>query len=118
MVNDLLKDQEDWLEQMRDYKNSLDKLQYSDTEQKLQQYYDDLMLATKGHLSIYKDETEKDQQKLVTNVQIPVLPSSLFDQEMKKVMESNYSHTVYSTGKKVVERLIAYYVKPTKDSSA
>ena len=32
---DELMNEEDWMEQMREYKNYLDKLQYSDTESKL-----------------------------------------------------------------------------------
>lgn len=76
------------------------------------------MQATKGHLQIYKDETDKDIQTLSENIQIPLLPASLYAAEMKKVIGLNYNASVYKTGKKVCERLIGYYVKPMKDASA
>ena len=43
--------------------------------------------------------------------QVPI-PVALFDSEMEKALGQNFHKGVYSTGKKVAERLIRHYVKP------
>ena len=48
----------DWMEKLMEYKAYLDKLQYSDTETKLQSFYDDLIAAQKGRLAIFADQNE------------------------------------------------------------
>jgi hypothetical protein len=45
----------DWMEKLMEYKQYLDKLQYSDTETKLQTFHDDLINAQKGRLAIFAD---------------------------------------------------------------
>ena len=45
LVSDLMHEDLDWMEKLMEYKAYLDKLQYSDTETKLQSFHDDLMAA-------------------------------------------------------------------------
>lgn len=45
LVEDLMNDKEDWFDQMKDYKESLDKFNYSETETRLQNFYEDLLKA-------------------------------------------------------------------------
>ena len=40
-----------------------------------------------------------------------------YGKEMTKVVDRQYHHGVYETGKRVAERLIAYYVKPKADAA-
>ena len=42
----------------------------------------------------------------------PPLPVKIFNQELNQALDEKYNTGVYSTGRKVAERLIAYYVKP------
>ena len=49
----------DWMEKLMEYKAYLDKLQYSDTEAKLQSFHDDLIAAQKGRLAIFADQNEQ-----------------------------------------------------------
>ena len=46
----------------------------------------------------------------------PMMPNE-FGKEINKTAERHYNYGVYETGKKVAERLIAYYVKPKADAS-
>ena len=45
LVSDLMHEDLDWMEKLMEYKQYLDKLQYSDTETKLQTFHDDLINA-------------------------------------------------------------------------
>ena len=47
--------EEDWMEKLQGYKSYLEKLQYSDTETKLQIFYEDLLTAQKGRLAVYAE---------------------------------------------------------------
>jgi len=42
--------EDDWLEKLRDYKEQLNKIQVSESEAKLKQFYEDLMRANKGYM--------------------------------------------------------------------
>lgn len=42
---------------------------------------------------------------------------NVYGKEMYKFADRQYNFGVYETGKKVAERLIAYYVKPKADAS-
>ena len=55
LVSDLMHEDLDWMEKLMEYKQYLDKLQYSDTETKLQTFHDDLINAQKGRLAIFAD---------------------------------------------------------------
>ena len=56
LVADLMHEDLDWMEKLMEYKQYLDKLQYSDTETKLQTFHDDLINAQKGRLAIFADQ--------------------------------------------------------------
>lgn len=45
------------------------------------------------------------------------IPVALFESEMEKALGENFHKGVYSTGKKVVERLLKFYVRPKKDAA-
>lgn len=42
---------------------------------------------------------------------------AVYNKEMKKVIDKQHNFGVYETGRKVAERLIAYYVKPKADAA-
>jgi len=45
----------------------------------------------------------------------PMSPQA-YCEEMNKKLDVQYTHGVHETGKRVTERLIAHFVKPTKDA--
>ena len=100
--------EEDWMEKLQTYKESLLKLQYSDTETRLKLFYDDLIAANKGYINLYAKQTDQHEIELHAKINdSKVLPASTFKTEMEKALETQYNTGVYGAGKKVVERLLA-----------
>lgn len=53
LVAELMSEEDFDMDRLRDYKDSLEKVQYSDAGAKLQNFYEDLMAAQNGHLAIF-----------------------------------------------------------------
>ena len=114
LVDELMNDNEDWYDALKDYKESLDKLTYSETEARLQNFYDDLIMAQKGHLAIFREQTEDDEKELQRKQKNEKpLPAQIFNQEMEKVLGVNYVTGIQETGKRVVQQMLNKFVKPT-----
>lgn len=103
------------MEKLRSYKAYLDKLQYSDTEANLQSFHDDLIQAQKGRLAIFAEQTEQAEQTVEENLGNPPLPVSVFNTEFHQTLDANYNQGIQQTGKKVVERLLRHFVRPTRE---
>jgi len=114
LVNDIEND--DSLDKLREYKDSLEKVVSSDAEGKLQNFYEDLMKAQNGHLEIYARQTQQAEEDLKESLGKPPIPCHIFNQEMQLALSNRNNVGVYHTGKKVVERLIRQYVKPKQDA--
>jgi len=78
LVDELLQE-EDWMEKLRQYKNGLDRLNYSDTGNKLQEFYDDLMEAQTGRLAIYAEQTRQAEETIAESESQPPLPSAIYN---------------------------------------
>ena len=76
---DSLMIEDDWLDQMKGYKEYLEKLQYSEAEQKLQMFYDDLIQAENGRFKIIAEQNEMAEETLSDNEKKPPLPVALFN---------------------------------------
>ena len=85
-------------------------------------------MTAKGRLRIYQDETQQaedflnEADKPFTGTfhkkPGPPLPVKIFSQELNQALDEKYNNGIYSTGRKVVERLLAYYVKPMADQAS
>ena len=116
LVDELLQE-EDWMEKLRQYKNGLDRLNYSDTGNKLQEFYNDLMEAQTGRLAIYAEQTRQAEETIAESENQPCLPSAVYNQEFDKALDNKFNFGVYQTGRKVTERLYKRFVKPKSDSA-
>lgn len=77
------------------------------------------MLANKGYLEIFSKQNEQAEMDLELRTKTqPPLPSNIFASDLEKALDSKYNTGIISTGKKVVERLLKYYVKPMCDNTA
>ena len=54
---------------------------------------------------------------MIKREQRPPLPAEVYIRELDSALDEKYNTGVYTTGRKVIERLLAYYVKPKKDSA-
>lgn len=86
LVDDLMVE-EDWMEKLMEYKAFLDKLQYSDTESKLQTFYDDLLASIKGRLVIFAEQNEQVEQTIDEFMKTPQMPVNIFKYEMEKTLD-------------------------------
>lgn len=77
LVNDI--EQDDSLDKLREYKDSLEKVVYSDAEGKLKNFYDDLMKAQSGHLEIYARQTQQAEEDLKESLGKPPIPTHVFN---------------------------------------
>ena len=55
---------------------------------------------------------------MIKRDQRPPLPAEIYCRELDTALDEKYNAGVYSTGRKVVERLLAYYVKPKSDAGS
>ena len=77
LVNDIEND--DSLDKLREYKDSLEKVVSSDAEGKLQNFYEDLMKAQNGHLEIYARQTQQAEEDLKESLGKPPIPCHVFN---------------------------------------
>ena len=77
LVSELVEDidQDNTLDKLREYKDSLEKVVYSDAEGKLQNFYDDLIKAQNGHLEIFARQTHQAEEDLKESLGKPPIPS-------------------------------------------
>jgi hypothetical protein len=117
LVADLMKT-DDWYEKLQDYKESLNKFQPSESEAKLKQFYEDLMRAKDGYLSIYQKQTEQTEIDLEykTKYEKP-LPVQVFNAELEKEFGTKVSSGVVNAGKRVAGRLYKQFLRPTAEAA-
>jgi predicted nucleotidyltransferase len=77
LVDELMVE-EDWYEKLAEYRSFLDKLQYSDTETKLQSFHDDLISAQKVRLTIFADQNEQAEHAIDEFMNTPQMPVNIF----------------------------------------
>jgi hypothetical protein len=63
LVDEIMQE-DDWMLKMRDYKEYLKGIRYSDMDAHLKYLYDDLNEAIHGHLRIHKEENDEAGDRL------------------------------------------------------
>ena len=110
-IDDLLQ-QEDWMEELTAYRKKLDRLNYSNTNNELQQFHNELLEAHTGKLAICTEQVKFAEETIAENENQPPLPAATFNMELTKALSTKYNFGVHETGKRVTEQLYKRFVKP------
>lgn len=101
-IDDLLQ-QEDWMEELTAYRKKLDRLNYSNTNNELQLFHNELLEAQTGKLAICTEQVKFAEETIAENENQPPLPAATFNMELTKALSMNYNFGVHETGKRVTE---------------
>lgn len=75
------------------------------------------MKAYKDRLRVFDEENQQAIQEQHKFQAKAPLPSQQYRDDLNRLLENHYKHGIYTSGKKVAERLCAQFIRPTAEAA-